>query len=289
MTGIAGCGRGPAELPKATGPMSLEEARAYVLALVNRDRADEGLNPVERDEVAERAGQRHAEDMSRRGFTAHWGTDGSVPEQRYSEAGGDQMVQENAACFFDGTERELDPDPVFLPEELEKIELAFIGEVPPNDGHRRNILKPAHTHLGVGLAKPKGIQQLCMAQEFVDRYGEYDPLPQEARPGDNITVAGEVHEPLEFGGVGIVHLDLPQPMTPAQLNETSTYPIPQPDVVYFPKGFQTPKEVEFDGQRFRIDLPLDKGKGLYEISVWAKFPDSGDSLLSSSIRTILVK
>jgi len=285
----AGCGHGPAELPKATGPMPLEEARAYVLALVNRDRADAGLEPVERDEVAERSGQRHAEDMSHRGFTAHWGSDGSVPEQRYSEAGGDQMVQENAACFFDGTERELDPNPMFSPDELEKIELAFIGEVPPNDGHKRNILKPAHTHVGIGLAKPKGIPQLCMAQEFVDRYGDYDPLPKEARVGEVITVAGEVHEPLTFGGVGIARLDLPKPIAPAQLNETSTYPIPQPDVVYFPKGFETPKEVEFDGHRFRIELPLDKGKGLYEISVWAKFPDSGDSLLSSSIRTILVK
>ncbi len=289
MTGITGCGRAPAELPKATGPMQLDDARAYVLALVNRDRADAGLDPVERDEVAERAGQRHAEDMSHRGFTAHWGSDGSVPEQRYSEAGGDQMVQENAACFFDGTERELDPNPVFLPEELEKIELAFIDEVPPNDGHKRNILKAAHTHLGVGLAKPKGIPQLCMAQEFVDRYGDYDSLPEKARPGDTITVAGEVHEPLQFGGVGIVRLDLPKPIAATQLNQTSTYPIPQPDVVYFPKGFETPKEVEFDGHRFRIDLPLDKGAGLYEISVWAKFPDSGDSLLSSSIRTILVK
>lgn len=285
----AGCGRAPAELPKATGPMPLEEARAYVLALVNRDRADAGLEPVERDEVAESAGQRHAEDMSHQGFTAHWGSDGSVPEQRYSEAGGDQMVQENAACFFDGTERELDPDPLFSPDELEKIELAFIGEVPPNDGHKRNILKPAHTHVGIGLAKPKGIPQLCMAQEFVDRYGEYDALPKEASVGEVITVAGEVREPLTFGGVGIAHLDLPKPIAPAQLNETSSYPIPQPDVVYFPKGFETPKEVEFDGRRFRIELPLDKGKGLYEISVWAKFPDSGDSLLSSSIRTILVK
>src|SRR5687768_5482342 len=61
LTGVGACGRAPAELPKATGPMPLEEARTYVLALVNADRTDAGLDPVERDEVAERAGQRHAE------------------------------------------------------------------------------------------------------------------------------------------------------------------------------------------------------------------------------------
>jgi len=286
---LSACGRSQATVPEASGPMNLEQAREYVLGLVNRDRADAGLEPVERDEVAERAAQRHVEDMARHGFTAHWGTDGSVPEQRYSEAGGTQMVQENAACFFDAVARDLDNDPVFLPSELAKIALAFISEVPPNDGHKRNILKPSHTHLGIGLAKPVGIEQLCMAQEFVDDYGDYDPIPAEAKPGQRIVVAGEVHEPLEFGGVGMAHLALPTPLAPERLNETSTYPIPEPDVVYFPKGFKTPKEVEFDGSRFRIELELDRGPGLYEISVWAKFPDSGDSLMSSSIRTITVQ
>src|SRR5690606_6268330 len=159
---VMGCGRPSTHVPEATGPMTLDQAREYVLALVNRDRSEAGLDPVERDEVAEQAAQRHAEDMSQHGFTAHWGTDGSVPEQRYSEAGGTQMVQENAACFFDGVQRELDPDPRFSADELAKIETAFISEVPPADGHKRNILKASHTHLGVGLAKPVGIQQLCM-------------------------------------------------------------------------------------------------------------------------------
>ncbi len=286
---LAGCGRGPVELPKATGPMNLEQAKDYVLALVNRDRAREGLEPVERDEVAERAAQRHAEDMSAHGFTAHWGTDGSVPEQRYSEAGGVHMVQENSACFFDGVARKLDPNPTFMAQELEKVELAFVGEVPPNDGHRRNILKGSHTHLGVGLAKPEGIEQPCMAQEFVDQYGDYDPIPAHAAVGQSIRVSGEVFEPLEFGGIGLAKQALPRPMSPSELNQTSVYPIPEPDVVYFPKGYQTPKEVHLDGARFDIELELDRGPGLYEISVWAKFPDSGEALGTSSIRTLRVE
>src|SRR4051812_3882805 len=49
------------------GPMNLEQARRYVLALVNRDRAEHGLAPVVMDEAATRAGQRHAEDMARVG------------------------------------------------------------------------------------------------------------------------------------------------------------------------------------------------------------------------------
>jgi hypothetical protein len=259
------------------------------LVLVNRDRDEEGLEPVERDEVAERAAQRHAEDMSLKGYTAHWGSDGSVPEQRYTEAGGLQMVQENAACFFDGVERPLDQEPLFLPAELEKIQSAFINEQPPNDGHRKNILKASHNRLGIGLAKPEGIEQLCMAQEFVDVYGEYEAIPERAKPGDEITVAGEVFEPASFGGVGLARIDGAKPLEASHLNSTSTYPIPEPHVVYFPKGFKTPKPVEVDGSRFEIRIPLDRGPGRYEVSVWAKFPDSGDSLVTVSIRTLVVE
>ena len=71
-----------------------------MLALINRDRASQGLVPVELDEGAPTlAGQRHAEDMVRLGFLGHWGSDGSVPEQRHTEAGGADMVLERAKLF----------------------------------------------------------------------------------------------------------------------------------------------------------------------------------------------
>src|SRR5262245_37608777 len=98
------------DVPQPAGPMNAEQGARYVLALVNHDRAEEGLPEVEWDDTAARAAERHAADMAKNGFTAHWGTDGSVPEQRYSEAGGEHLVWENAACLFDGQTRALDPD-----------------------------------------------------------------------------------------------------------------------------------------------------------------------------------
>ena len=81
-----------------------------MVALVNRDRATQGLGPVELDDGAPTvAGQAHAEDMARLGYLGHWGSDGSVPEQRHTEAGGSDMVLENALCFTDEAKRTLDP------------------------------------------------------------------------------------------------------------------------------------------------------------------------------------
>jgi uncharacterized protein YkwD len=279
---------GPITRPR--DPVSLEDAQRYVLALVNHDRAAAGLPEVEWDAAAAKAGQRHADDMVQHGYTAHWGTDGSVPEQRYTEAGGADLVHENVACFFDGQARELEPNPTFTAVELEQIETAFMAETPPNDGHKKNILKKWHTGLGVGLAIPKGIRQPCMSQEFVDHYGEYAALPAKAHVGQVVTVSGEVSAPPVFGAVGVARIDAAHPLTAAHLNTTSLYAMPEPFVLYLPPGFVTPKPVTMKGNHFSIDVPLsDHGRsGRYSVSVWGKFPGD-DAFTMVSLRVIDVR
>jgi hypothetical protein len=276
-------------LSRPSEPLDLEAAREYVLALVNRDRKDHGLPEVERDEIAERAAQQHADDMASLGYTAHWGSDGSVPEERYTLAGGDQFVQENAACFGDGVARKLVREPRFSAAQLERIEAAFMGEKPPADGHRRNILKDGHTSLGIGLSQPAGIPDPCMAQEFVDERGEYAALPKTARLGSVLTISGEVKEPSEFGGVGLSRIEPRKPRSARELNRTSSYPIPQPFILYFPKGFRTPKEVKLDGKHFSIDVPLNAGRGRYGVSIWGKQRGSGEELGMLSLRIVDVR
>ncbi len=280
---------GPVERPK--GPLSREDAERYVLALVNHDRAEAGLPAVEWDATAARAGAGHVEDMTRQGYTGHWGTDGSVPEQRYTDAGGTHMVQENAACFFDGVVRDLDPAPTFTAVDLEKIEGAFMAEVPPHDGHKKNILKPWHNKLGVAVEKPRGVAQACLVEEFVDEYGSYEALPRKASVGQTVHVSGEVDAPVKFGAVGVARIDPARSLSAAEINARSTYPIPDPYVLYSPAGFVTPKPVHVEGNRFSIDVPLsDKGRpGRYEISVWGLYPGSGASLAMIGLRVIDVK
>lgn len=276
---------------RPTHPLGLDEAREYVRSLVNHDRAQLGLPPVERDETAERAAQVHVDDMAAVGYTAHWGSDGSVPEERYTLVGGRDFVQENAACFADGVARKLAESPTFSAEDLENIQRRFMDEVPPADGHKRNILKDTHTALGVGLAQPEGIPQPCMTQEFIDRRGDYDALPEKARVGSVVHISGRVEDPVEFGGVGLARIEPRRAMSAAKLNETSTYPVPTPYALYFPKGFKTPKPVALDGKRFSIDLTLsDHGRaGRYQVSIWGRYPGAGNQLVMVSLRTIEVK
>src|SRR5438105_3504909 len=81
----------PRAVPRPTAPAANDEATDYLLTLINRDRDAAGLSPVQLDPVASVGAKRHARDMAKHGFTAHWGSDGSVPEQRYTDAGGTDL------------------------------------------------------------------------------------------------------------------------------------------------------------------------------------------------------
>jgi hypothetical protein len=275
--------------------MTVAEARRYMLTLINRDRASTGLGPVTLDDgAATRAGQVHAEDMAENGYLGHWGTDGSVPEARHTAAGGADMVLENASCFVDERHRTLDPSPLVDPAQIEQTEAMFFNEVPPNDGHRRNILKPWHKSVGIGIAQPRStrteIAVPCVSQEFTDHYGTYGALPREAIAGDRLHVSGRMVAPATPVGVGLARIDAPVPITANAANARRSYPVPQPYQMYWTAGYQTPIPLVVQGEAFAIDVPLSVGQkpGLYEVSIWAKLPSSPDFQIVS-LRTMVVR
>jgi len=265
-----------------------------MVALVNRDRATQGLGPVELDDGAPTvAGQAHAEDMARLGYLGHWGSDGSVPEQRHTEAGGSDMVLENALCFTDEARRTLDPKALIDPAQVERAESMFFDEVPPNDGHRKNILKPGHTKVGIGVAQPIAtpteLPVPCFAQEFTDGYGSYAALPKRAKVGTVVRVEGSLAAGARPTGVGVARVVKPGPIAASDLNKRRSYPVPKPFQMYWGPGFVTPVPVKIDGGKLAIDVPLSDHAqpGLYEISVWAKLGKSEEHTMVS-LRTIVV-
>jgi uncharacterized protein YkwD len=275
-----------------SGKLTLAQARRYMLELINRDRRTMGLGPVELDEgPPTQSAERHARDMAANAFLGHWGTDGSVPEQRLTEAGGADMVLENAFCITDEKKRELESDPRIDASEVERAEGMFFNEVPPNDGHRKNILKPNHKRVGIGfaLAKPAGNEILvpCISQEFIDVLGTYEPIPRSVKAGTKLHVAGILVKEVQMGAVGIGKVETPKPLSTSEANKRRNYPVPKPDVMYWPKGFVTPLPLTVDGQRFSIDIPV-PGPGFYEISVWGKRPGDAD-YATVSLRTLRVE
>ena len=287
--------RAPSVVVPPASKLTMAQARQYMVALINRDRASMGLGPVELDEgPPTRAGQRHAEDMAHRGYLGHYGTDGSVPEQRMTEAGGADMVLENASCYVDEKLRTIDSAPAINPRNIERAEAMFFDEQPPHDGHRKNILGAWHTHVGIGVAQPVArpteIPVPCIAQEFVDVYGKYDAIPRALPTGASVRVEGTVSPPATFAAVGVARAKMPAPLSVAEANRRRTYPVPTPAHVYWPKGAYTAIVVDVTGNHFAVRVPVAEGRqaGLYEVSVWAHMPDEKDPVMVG-LRTVAVR
>src|SRR5208283_3228163 len=110
--------------------LSRDQARQYMLDLINRDRKSVGSPPVVLDEVANTAGQLHSDEMAEFGSLAHWTMDGRKPDQRYTECGGKDNVAENV----DGTNTPNPPkltlckNQGFSKKDLEEVDGQFFNE-----------------------------------------------------------------------------------------------------------------------------------------------------------------
>jgi len=279
--------------------LNRQQAREYMVVLINKDRAAEQLQPVVLDMVASEAGQSHTDEMVAHGYHGHWGMDGKKPPQRYTEGGGRDYVAENAwfSGFTEGTKGKPDADPFFSREELERAESVFMAEKPPMDGHRKNILNPSHDGVGVCLSRATGngdTFRMAMTQEFVDHYGAYQEIPHELTIGDQVTVAGQLYPNFHLHDITVYREDLPKPMSIAQLNATYSYNFPDRVVVYFPPPFHSDIPISVtttqQGEQFSAEIPIEKklgGEGLYSIGIWAVPLATGKPIMVS-LRTIAV-
>jgi uncharacterized protein YkwD len=119
---------------QTAGLADLQAAREAMLAIVNAARLVEGRPPLVLDARLNAAAQAHAEDMLARTYYSHQSPDGSLPRQRTRAAGVTaRLVAENIAAGQTSVENVME---------------AWLHSV----DHRRNILDPRLTHLGVGLA-----------------------------------------------------------------------------------------------------------------------------------------
>lgn len=277
--------------------LTAEQAQQYLLELINKDRAALGKGPVELDAVASRVAKKQSEEMVRLAAMSHVDSSGRLPVQRYTEAGGRDRVRENVALICVRAQLtepiETDPNPTFTREEVESVEAAYFNEVPPNDGHRKNVLYSEHTHVGIALARGAGedARVIGNAEEFVDRYiDELSALPETVKLGEVVPVEGRLGRGSKISAVGIARGPAPGPVDRTQFKAVGHYSVPAPYVKYWAGEQRDGVSIhEKPDGRFSVKLPLsDSGNpGLYYVSIWVHDSERGDVL--ASVRTILVK
>jgi hypothetical protein len=113
-------------------------------------------------------------------------------------------------------------------------EANMIAEVPPDDGHRRTILDPDATHVGVGYAQVGG--NFRMAEEFSSRRMSVMSLERVADNPDTVLVKGRTLPAFRPEFVTIAREPEPRPLTRAEASARTSYRYPIPGLAYVPEG-----------------------------------------------------
>jgi hypothetical protein len=171
--------------------------------------------------------------------------------------GGQHAVMENLHAFSYTYDNGQGAPIESWPEVIQNAHTGLMN----SPGHRANILDPAHTHVGIGMAYNPQTGQFRLAQEFTNQYTRLEqPLPRQAQPADTITVRGQfVGNNLSGFLLQLAYEPFPQPMSLEELAQTNTYSSAAVDV-----------ETRRIDQSFAEIVPLPPGQpGFYHIRLFA--------------------
>ena len=245
--------------------------RQKLLTLLNDERAAAGLNRLELDELACKVGDDHATDMIRGQFLSHWGSDGRTAYHRYSFAGGVDALQENVGSAE--SIHSFAPNSVI--QDFLDMHKAMLDETPPNDGHRRTILNPYHTHVGFGLAFQG--RSLRLDELYLARYLEIDPFTRQAKPKSMMTFTGRVlNQKHRLHEVDLFYEPLPTPREITWLRTLRSLSLPSEYIVLKPKAPAgttytdgSTGDFDFGGGRFHVPVRMSRDEpGIYTIQFW---------------------
>jgi uncharacterized protein YkwD len=247
------------------------KAKALLLARLNEERRAAGVPPVACDLLAARVGDAFCLDAARTRSSGHWDTAGRPPYLRWGLAGG---VDYHAENFGSLTRTGADVEEAEVLALLLDAHARMMAERPPGDGHRRTVLDPEWTHVGIGAAAVGG--EFRMAEEFSRQVVEWvevpaAPLPAGARAPFAVKLpVGWVLASIEVG------FEAPaRPMSREEIARRGSYAYPRASQSLLARA--PPNTRYSDGSRgeiglvggvARADIPLLSGVGNYYVFVY---------------------
>lgn len=200
---------------------------------INADRSAAGLPPVAWDEAAARVADAFCAKQVQEQTRGHFLINGFPPYARTGLAGVFGMGSENAVAWTTSGTSFQDP-PLNLALSGEE---SMMAEKPPADGHRRTILDPEVTHVGVGWAQGSG--RFRMAQEFLVRHLARLTLEQSAGNPATVLVKGQTLSDYRLAFVTLAHESTPRPLTRSQANARTHYEFRPPRLAFVPEGMKS--------------------------------------------------
>jgi uncharacterized protein YkwD len=257
-------------VPDVSPSPPYEAERRALVAAVNAARELVGAPALRYDPLLQRIGDIHCRRLLAEGIWGHFALDGVPPYARYLLAGGHGFHRENAASHSSSVG--VSPDQVgpIVEGSLDRM----LAERPPHDGHRRTLLDPLATHIGIGLAVGDGEVRLTeeVATELAVGWNDAPPV---ARPRTALTVAGQLAAPWRVAAVELLRQPLPRPLMRARALGIVAYGYPPRRSITYASG---PPELlgvagrleTRSGGRFAYRWTTGPGPGLEVVVIWAQ-------------------
>jgi uncharacterized protein YkwD len=213
------------------GPARPEDpVQSTIFDRINADRSAAGVPHVAWDERAARVATAFCAAQIRERTRGHLLTDGLPPYARTALAGIFGMEAENSSTWLTSA-RSFQRSTVDL---ALAAHADMMGERPPADGHRRTILDPEATHVGVGWSQDHG--SFRMAQEFMTRRLARLTLSSVAERRGVVLLEGKVLAPGRLEFVTLAREPVPRALTKPEANSRTSYTYPAPRLAYVPEG-----------------------------------------------------
>ncbi len=188
------------------------------LAFINNSRKKYNAPPVSLDILASRVANKMCKEAADNAYLGHWNLAGEEPYLRYAFAGGHDHVSENAYG-------EWSTDNYFVSSQtiasmMKSGHSKFMAERAPNNGHKENIINKAHNFVGIGYYLSG--KQFRYYEEFIDRYLEFDNIPQ------SLTIGSKGSVTLRTNGSYLYYMIIyrekfPISLTPAEISRRGSY------------------------------------------------------------------
>lgn len=259
------------------------EAKRVLFTRINAERTSAGLAPLVYDRLGAKVGDEFCADSAAGGWIGHWDTRGRPPYLRWAEAGGvDYHGQNVGAHSRFGA-------PIDEPMETLLLDshALMMAEKPPNDGHRRTVLDPIWTHVGIGAARIDG--EFRMTEEYSRHVMQWVEVPEgPVPPRGAAPFSARLPRGWNAGSVEIAFEAPPQALTPKEISRRHAYAYPPPVRTFLPRlpmgqrwagGDQGDFAISGAGQ-FSLNIPIDHGRGSYYVLVFAAEGDVAGKRLS---------
>jgi len=252
----------PKDIKPDLKQLSLEDK---IVLEINKSRRKYGLTPVQLNKQASDIAQMHCEDMANKDYFGHWSASGHKPFHRYNLLGAMVgHVAENLYTYYTNFPMNMNESKMY--ELAVRGHKKFMDEKPPYDGHKKNVLKPEHNYVGIGIAMRSTRFYYC--EEFVDQYVQMTPPKGVLTKGVTYKISGQVINPALYGPLimsityekNIENLDNPN-------KQANVYPDFSPNR-QAPVG---PWDFDYDIKTGKFTIPFKpKESGIYYMKLYLK-------------------